>query len=262
MTLRARFAATFAPPAAALVLLLAGCSDGGSASDGAPAPTAEEATTTTSTAPETTTTTEPPEADAGTKALAAGAVYRVEDLGEGWSEAVAAPDYATEGLDVDDCFVPEGSELAQLPLGAVVGAPNFRSPTGQVFVASWAAAFADGDTAAAWAEQTQDPSYDECQRGLLEETSSNGGGAFEVRTSTTDAQRASLGTDDLVRVASFDLVNDGEVTSSVNTYTYRIDRVLLHVVVELGPTDAATLEAALADETAARTAASARVLGE
>lgn len=259
MTLRAVLAAA----SAALLLALVGCGGSSATSEGASASEVEaEDASATAEAPETTTTTEPPVADDATKALAASAVYAAEDLGDGWTEVVAAPAFATEGLGIDDCFVPEGSELAALPLGAVAGGPNFRAPAGDVFVTSWAAVLPDEGAASVWAEKTRAPSYDECQRALLEETSTTSGGEFEVRTVTTDAQRAGLGSDGLVRIAAFDLVNDGVVTSTVVTSTYQAGEVLLHVVVEVAPGDQAVLDAALADEAEARGAALARIQGE
>lgn len=220
------------------LLAVAGCgSDSNDSSPSASEPTSPRTDATTTTTGSTTTTVVEA-ADEATTALAEAGVVTLEDLPEGWSEAAGAQEFATKGIATDDCQNPPDAELAALPLGAAAASPTFASPDNAFFLTTWTAVFPDEETATTWVTKTASEEYEECFRAALEATSSSTGSEFEVRTRTSDEERAGVGQNGLARVASYELVNDGEVTSTVYTTTFQVGRALQHLVIESGPVEA------------------------
>ena len=248
-------ARTAAALAAGLALVLAACggssevSSGGSGGKGSS--TSRQVETTTPAA--STTTTEVAEADAETVALVASSQFAVDDLGEGWTRFADGEGYGREDdEEPDECLSPEDGELAALPDGARASGAIFQYGEEPIYVRSNVAAFPDEEAARGWVAYTKTDEHRRCLRADIESANRPESGTFEVIDATTDEMRATVGSYGTEDVALFESMVDGEMQSQIYLTTYRVGRVVVWVHIDVGGTEAETLDRALADEAAAR----------
>ena len=254
--LRRSRARTAAALVAGLTLALAAC--GGGSSDGASGgseaggtPTTTPAETTTTEA--TTTTTEVPEADADTVALVEASQFTAEDLGEGWKRfADGEDDERDDDAEADECLDPADGELAALPDGARATGAIFEYGDEPIYVRSNVAVLPDEETAEDLIAFLATDEYQECLRADVEESNRPESGDYAVADGTTDEMRATVGSQGTEDVALFEGSVDGELQSQIYLTTYRIGRAVVWVQLDVGGTEAATLDQALTGEAAAR----------